>query len=233
MKGSVMLPPLPHKNKPLLVGPSPAVSQSGAIRQLVIMVKVPVAGRVKTRLAEGIGAVRAAGFYRSALRATVARVARSPAWRSYLAVSPDLAVDWPGWPLDLPRIAQGPGDLGQRMQRILHGLPPGPTVIIGSDAPCLTATHVAEAFGALGSHDAVIGPAPDGGYWLIGLKRSPRVVRPFDGVRWSSTHTLEDTLSNLSGVDVARLDELDDVDEVSEFKRLGAHAGMIVPRACA
>lgn len=192
---------------------------------LVVMVKVPVAGRVKTRLAKGIGHARAIGFYRAGLDALIGRVYRPERWHTYLAVAPDTGVSTAIWPQRCRRFAQGGGDLGARMQRVMDRLPPGPVIIIGSDVPGITATHIARAFYALRGVDAVIGPSPDGGYWLIGLRRRPRVARIFDGVRWSHAQTLADTLRNMTGLRVSRIDELDDVDDADDYARLGSGAG--------
>ena len=104
------------------------------------------------------------------------------------------------------------GDLGQRMRRLFAGLPPGPAIIIGSDIPAIEGEHIAHAFRLLGSNDAVLGPATDGGYWLIGLKRTPSLLAPFAKVRWSSPHALADTLANLKGKSVAFAATLSDVD---------------------
>ncbi len=182
------------------------------------MVKAPVAGQVKTRLASTIGVGAATGFYRSMLARTVRRLDGDSRWRTLLGVTPDRSVWSPVWPTCDGLVPQGPGDLGARMGRLFERLPPGPVVIIGSDIPGIEPSDIAVAFTALGSHDAVLGPAPDGGYWLIGLKRSPRVPRPFAGVRWSSEHTLRDTLANLNDCRVALLRELADVDTADDYR---------------
>ena len=104
------------------------------------------------------------------------------------------------------------------MQRLFERLPPGPVVIVGSDIPALRAAHVAQAFMLLGRADAVLGPALDGGYWLIGLKRSPRVLAPFAGVRWSSADALADTLVHLDGKRVALAPTLRDVDTSEAYR---------------
>src|SRR3546814_16124850 len=83
------------------------------------------------------------------------------------------------------------------MDRVMRVLPPGPAVIIGTDIPDIRPRHAAAAFRALGRHDAVFGPAADGGYWLVGLRRRPTIPRAFDGVRWSTEHALADTRANL------------------------------------
>jgi len=105
------------------------------------------------------------------------------------------------------------------MQRLLTRLPPGPVVIVGSDIPALSPSLLAGAFKCLGSADAVIGRATDGGYWLIGLKRSPKVLSPFADVRWSGPHALADTLANLEGKRVAFVATLRDVDTKADLQR--------------
>ncbi|MFA5948943.1 MAG: TIGR04282 family arsenosugar biosynthesis glycosyltransferase [Hyphomicrobium sp.] len=186
---------------------------------VVVMVKVPALGRVKTRLSREIGAVRAAQFYRQSLATVVARLKGSE-WRLVLAVAPDNGAG----SRQLPRcvhIAQGTGDLGQRMQRVMDRLPAGPVIIIGSDIPGVGRRHIRRAFRLLGQHDAVLGPAGDGGYWLVGFKRRPRVPCGFERVRWSGPHALADTMRNLAGLRVAFADQLDDVDEAADLARLG------------
>ncbi len=192
-----------------------------ADRHLVIFAKAPRLGRVKTRLARDIGAVAAWSFYRHGLDTLARRLAADRRWRCWLAVSPDTAL-WTGqrWPVGCDLISQGDGDLGQRMARVAAVLPPGPVVIVGADVPDITRDHAAAVFQALGDHDAVFGPAPDGGYWLVGLRRRPRFVDPFRGVRWSSPHALADTRGNCPvHWRVAELETLEDVDDGAAYRR--------------
>lgn len=182
------------------------------------MLKEPRPGRVKTRLGRGIGMVAAAWWFRHQCRALLRRL-DDPRWRLVLAVAPDAAGKASrAWPGHLPRVPQGPGDLGARMHRLLAGLGPGPVVIVGADIPGITPAHVARAFAALGGHDAVVGPAPDGGYWLIGTRHRPPAAL-FRGVRWSGPHALADTLASAPGLRVARIDILADVDEPADLAR--------------
>lgn len=193
-------------------------------RTLAIFAKAPRMGRVKTRLARDIGGLAALRFYRGQLHRLAWDMSGDPRWRTVLCVAPDTSVDAGGWPAGVPRIGQGPGDLGERMQRAFDSLGPGPVVIVGADIPGVTRDHVAQAFQALGHADAAVGPADDGGYWLIGLKRRPRVPRPFANVRWSGPHALADTLANLSGLRIATLPTLIDVDTGDDLKRLQSKA---------
>jgi len=187
-------------------------------RHLVLMGKAPRIGRVKTRLARGIGLVAAWNFYRRTLFSTAQKL-KGPGWTCWLATSPDLSRFTPRqWPKLWTLIAQGGGDLGHRMLKPWHDLPPGPVVVIGADIPHIQPQVIAAAFKVLRYNDFVFGPSTDGGYWLVGAKRTPRVVDLFEGVRWSTEHALSDTLANLpKGCTVGFVKTLSDVDEASDL----------------
>ena len=135
-----------------------------------------------------------------------------------LAVTPDRATR-PGrrWPRRLARRPQGAGDLGARMARAFRASPKGQVVIVGADIPGIASSHVAHAFAALGWADIVLGPARDGGYWLIGAKGAARAADMFAQVRWSTKHALADTRANLDGRRVAIVDVLDDIDDRNSY----------------
>ena len=194
------------------------------------MAKEPCLGRVKTRLGREIGAVAATGFYRCVAANLIRRLARDRRWHTVLAVAPDRALASPFWPADIDRLRQGPGDIGQRMARQLSGDRSGPAVLVGSDIPGLKASHIADAFALLRRHQAVFGPAEDGGFWLIGLNSRTRLAGLFDGVRWSSPHALADTLKNASSLRVALAARLPDVDDAASYAQ-AAHAGTRVTPA--
>lgn len=189
----------------------------GLQRHLVVFARLPRLGRGKRRLARDVGDLEALRFQRATLATTLRRIGRDPRWMTWLAVTPDRSGPWPAW---FPTHPQGPGDLGQRMTKVACRLPTGPVVIIGSDIPDISATLIARAFRLLGYKDAVFGPAPDGGYWLVGLRRRPHLVAPFRHVRWSSMHALADTLANLKGHAVGFVDPLEDVDDGAALGRL-------------
>jgi glycosyltransferase A (GT-A) superfamily protein (DUF2064 family) len=112
------------------------------------------------------------------------------------------------------------------MRRALAACPPGPAVLIGADIPALGPEHIAEAFRLLGKHDLVFGPAADGGFWLVGARRSPRLPPLFGQVRWSSPHALQDALVNLPRkVSVGFAARLKDVDDGAAHRRLRARGG--------
>jgi len=189
------------------------------------MAKLPVAGGVKTRLAREIGVAGATRFARHAAAALLRRVACDRRWQTALAIAPDNSLRSPVWTRGVARMPQGGGDLGTRMQRIFDRGRAGPMLIVGTDVPGIRPAHIAEAFRLLGRYDAVLGPATDGGYWLVGLKRRPCVPRPFAGVRLSSPHALADTLANLGTCRVAFIETLSDVDDGDGFAASAAYFG--------
>ncbi|MBT8153217.1 TIGR04282 family arsenosugar biosynthesis glycosyltransferase [Epibacterium ulvae] len=188
-------------------------------KTLVVMIKEPRPGRVKTRLGRDIGLVSSAWWFRHH-SADLLRRLRDPRWRIILATAPDTAVSSRVWPADLDRITQGTGDLGQRMTRMLKSAAKtGPVCLIGADIPGIQRAHIARAFGALGDHDAVFGPAPDGGFWLVGARHPKRLPRgAFAGARWSSIYALSDSLDTLHGQRIALVDTLADVDTVEDLR---------------
>lgn len=194
--------------------------------RLVIMVKQPVAGNVKTRLGRDIGSCGAAAFYRHTLSNVVKRMACDRRWLTLLSVSPASAIEAPVWPLGVPRMPQCAGDIGVRMQAIFNRVPPGPVVIIGTDIPGAAPAHIAEAFHMLGRNDMVFGPATDGGFWLVGMRRSPRIIAAFAGaIRWSAPETLDDCLAGLSHLGVATAATLRDVDSAVDLALLSGVVG--------
>lgn len=196
-----------------------AISREHKGRHLVVFLKEPRPGRVKTRLAKDIGYIAAAAWYRRQCERLIRRVCFDERWNAVLAVSPDAeGMASRVWPSSLPRLPQGRGDLGTRMKRAFSLLPPGHAIIIGSDVPGITPVEVERAFRLLGDNHAVFGPSPDGGYWLVGFKRVCAMPSgAFKGVRWSSVHALADSRRSLKGLRIALADELGDVDEAADL----------------
>ncbi len=195
-------------------------------RALTVFAREPVAGRVKTRLAEGIGTAGAARVYAVLLEYTLAAVGQSEV-ESMVSLATDPSGPWAA-KLELSYEIQGRGDLGKRMsecfaRRFSDGAKSA--VIIGSDNARLRSDHIHSAFTALDRFPIVLGPADDGGYWLVG-QRSPGVDL-FSTVPWSSSETLDATRSRLRALAVEwhELETLPDIDTEEDLKR-----AMVDPR---
>jgi uncharacterized protein len=196
-------------------------------RHLVLFVRAPALGSGKRRLARDIGDVAALRFERLMLARLLRRLGSDRRWHLRIAVAPDRARHRKRlWPHGVPVVAQGAGDLGERMQRALTACPPGPAVLVGTDIPALGPHHIAAAFHLLGHYDVVFGPAADGGFWLVGARRSPRLPPLFGQVRWSNPHTLEDALAGLQRrVSVGIAATLKDIDDGEAYRRLMPRRG--------
>lgn len=192
--------------------------------QIIVLLKAPRLGLAKTRLASAIGEAEALSAYHTLVGCLLARIARLKCVQ--LRFTPcDAAAEiasWlkPGW-VSQP---QGTGDLGDRLSSAVassrsHGF--SKTIIIGSDCPYLEADDLVGAALSLDDHDVVLGPAADGGYWLIGLKESQPEL--FTGIEWSSERVLQQTLSaarrlGLTCELLRTLSDVDSLDDWTEFK---------------
>jgi uncharacterized protein len=183
---------------------------------VVVFARAPRLGTVKRRLARDIGDRAALRFHRDTLIGLLRDLLRDSRFRTVLALTPDGAQD--RLPVRVRRMAQGRGDIGARMDRACRAFPRGNVAIVGSDIPDANAADLRAAFRALGRHDAVFGPAEDGGYWLVALG-ARRPAQPFDNARWSTEYALADTLRNFRGRRVARVRMLRDVDTACDLPR--------------
>lgn len=186
--------------------------------RLIVFMREPRRGLVKRRLAAGIGDKAAFDFYRATAEKTL-RLARDPRWCLSVAATPDSAARrLAGRGYDV--VPQGRGDLGARMAAALARFPGEPAIIVGTDIPGLTVGHIARAFRLLRRADAVFGPAKDGGFWLVGLRRPELARRAFAKVRWSGPHALADVRANLPATArIAAAEMLEDVDDAAAYRR--------------
>ena len=192
---------------------------------LLIYAKPPRIGLSKTRLASGLGRAEAQRIARFTMARTI-RAACDPRWQTHLYAAPDnhLADTLGGlWPAHLIRRGQGYGDLTARLDKGLREASPGPVLFIGSDAPDISPGLIWQAIQSLKRHDAAFGPASDGGFWLFGANKMPRMRSPFVNVRWSGPHAMSDVRCNLPHrAKVALLPELIDVDEAEDWRSWGS-----------
>ena len=190
-----------------------------ATRSVVVMARPAVAGEVKSRLAEACSERFALAVYRLMLRRTLRRVAGG-SWSTVVAVAPSGGERRRHRFRGLATMAQSGRDLGERMHEAFAAMPPGPVVMVGTDIPGLRRQHISRAFRALQRHQAVFGPALDGGYWLVGLAPELRDAGIFSPVRWSTRHALADTLENIpAACATALIGTLGDVDTVEDVER--------------
>ena len=113
------------------------------------------------------------------------------------------------------------------MIRALKAAAPRPALLIGADIPSVAPSHLRRAFRALGRADLVLGPAADGGFWLIGAKGRALAgaERRLAGVRWSAPTTMTETLSRFRDMRIERVDLLRDVDSGADLTQAGAQGG--------
>lgn len=228
-------------------GPPLSLSQ----RQLGVFLKAPLAGTVKTRLGATLGmaaAARIAAAFAADVLERMAGVADVDPW-VFHAPAGKLECCMALIPVPIRSrlhfVAQTGGSLGDRMVNALEALleaepgvergPPRRAVLIGSDLPTIDGERLVEAFDALDQHDLVLGPATDGGYYLIGMKVPCAAL--FEGVPWSTAAVLETTLRRAGdlGLAVALLPTERDVDDFADLEalwhclRARRRAGLAVP----
>jgi uncharacterized protein len=201
------------------------VPRSG--RALGIFVKAPSPGRVKTRLAAAIGAAAAATLYRRlgrrVVEATVGSGYRTTVWFTPAGRGPDVR----RWLAGTGRVAFRPQRGAGLGARLIHAFArefaagAGRVVIVGSDCPAVHRRIIRAAFTALGTHDVVLGPALDGGYYLIGLA-APRPAL-FRAVAWSTAAVARETRARAGalGLSCRLLRPLRDVDTVRDARAWG------------
>ena len=191
------------------------------MNSLIIFARHPELGRVKTRLAAGIGNEAALEAYRALLahtRAVVAPLAvHKTVWLTGEVAPVAGATEWSGF----EQRPQPAGDLGEKMQAAFtydFARPVEAAVIIGTDCPGLTTGHLTAAFAALRTNDVVLGPAVDGGYYLLGMTRLHPAL--FANKPWSTATVRAETLADAArlGLRVHLLPELQDVDTVDDLR---------------
>jgi hypothetical protein len=189
---------------------------------LIVFARFPVPGKTKTRLIPKLGEHGAARLHRDMTRYTIGSANELP---------PEIRIElWcdggseheirESFGSDAPVRFQADGDLGKRMFvsfSYSFGRGFGSVVLVGTDCPSLTPDIMKRAFELLETTDCVIGPAHDGGYYLIGLNRSCREI--FEGISWGRSDVLDQTLAkaHASGLSISLLDVLHDIDRPEDI----------------
>ncbi|MCH2084367.1 MAG: TIGR04282 family arsenosugar biosynthesis glycosyltransferase [Saprospiraceae bacterium] len=190
---------------------------------LIIFVKNPELGKVKTRLAETVGDEKALEIYKALLKHTKDVALQLNADRM-LYYSEDVPEEEDMWPDDdFQKYIQYGEVLGERMYYAFEDALAvhDKAIIIGSDCASLTPEIVAEAFDALDRFNFVVGPATDGGYYLLGMKKLQ--IEMFQQMPWSTDQVLPETLARINalGKTVYQLPELSDIDYEEDWKKHG------------
>jgi hypothetical protein len=191
-------------------------------RAIIIMAKVPQAGKVKTRLQPLLTPKQSAEFANCLLQDTINKVNQTKN-KLIIAYSPSEQRNFFDGFHNLVLTAQNGSDLGERMFNAFQfafSQNLDSVVMIGTDSPTFPPEFINKAFDFLINSDAVLGKTEDGGFYLIGLKKLDR--RIFEAVEWSSPTTFQQTKNNLEKLDFS-LSELPvwyDVDEPKDLKRL-------------
>jgi rSAM/selenodomain-associated transferase 1 len=189
---------------------------------LIIFIRNPEKGKVKTRLAAEVGEERALAIYQ-ALLGHVRLVSKAFSCRRLLYYSHfvDREDEWSS--RFFSKRQQRGKDLGDRMnQAFIETLKEAErAVIIGSDCPLLSTVHLQEAFSRLSEKDYVVGPAEDGGYYLLGMKEPSSFL--FENMKWSTPDVCRQTLDRIrqKGKSVHILPTLSDVDYASDWEKYG------------
>jgi uncharacterized protein len=202
-----------------------AVANQDAARELlIIFTRYPVPGQTKTRLIPVLGAVGAANLQRWMTERMVRLAALMPAtvWICYCGGTIAQMQEWLGsWDMRWDMRSQGDGDLGERMANAFAaGFAAGfaRVVIVGVDCPGLDESGILAAFAMLHDREVVFGPAIDGGYYLIGLRRF--IPELFVAVDWGTERVLAQSVNHLSrlGLSFGQLEPLGDVDVAADLE---------------
>jgi rSAM/selenodomain-associated transferase 1 len=189
---------------------------------LIIMAKNAIKGKVKTRLAEDLGEEETLHFYENLLSITqlITNDLKADKFIFYSDFIPDKDVyDSKNYQ---KQVQIDSNDLGDRMKaafEYVFQLGYKSTIIIGTDCPYLTTSILDSGFTLLNQNDVVIGPALDGGFYLLGCKKMPSLN--FNDIVWSTENVLNQLLSNLEKLDLKAhlLDALEDIDNVENWLR--------------
>jgi rSAM/selenodomain-associated transferase 1 len=193
---------------------------------VAVLAKAPVPGFAKTRLIPALGA-HAAAFLQERLTEQAVATAREAALgRVVVWGAPDIthaALRTLAAKHQVRLARQPDGDLGARMFAAIADAR-GPALVIGTDCPALTPAHLRESAQALPSHDAVVIPAEDGGYVLIGMNHPHEVL--FSGMTWSTDRVMAETRSRIARAgltchELPPLWDIDDPDDVDRMEREG------------
>jgi rSAM/selenodomain-associated transferase 1 len=201
---------------------------------IILFLKYPVKGKVKTRLAKTIGDEKAVRLYKKLSENIIATISKLSNSHKYIFYSEKEEKDLiNNWIKDKCFFAAQDGeDLGKRMKNAFnqvfsHGA--RKVIILGSDIPDLSKEIIEEAISKLDENDIVIGPSPDGGYYLLGMKKYSPFL--FDNIIYSTNSVLEETIGKIKKKKLSyhilqTLEDIDTEDELKEWLKMGKNKNL-------
>jgi rSAM/selenodomain-associated transferase 1 len=189
---------------------------------LIIIAKYPANGAVKTRI-NGLSDEQRVDLYSRLLNDTMKKLSSIPGVDTFIAYAPD-DTGYYFSRFNAGLIPLSEGDLGNRMYQAFQGTFKKGYVkisLVGADIPDLTSVIINKSYNELTVHDIVFGPATDGGYYLIGMKKL--IAEVFTDVPWSADNTLEVSIKNAkqAGYSIGFTDKMTDVDTYEDAQRHG------------
>jgi uncharacterized protein len=188
-----------------------------------LFLKAPIPGAVKTRLASSLGDAGALSAYRELVEFLLKRIGSHRVHIHHTPEDPEPLISWLGD--EYTYFAQKGSDLGERLiyameLEFVHGAKK--LIFLGGDCPYVDEARLEEAFASLQDHDVVLGPASDGGYYLIGVKHI--LPELFTGVAWGSDSVFQTTVEICQkfGFSYALLPEESDVDDLKDWEKAKA-----------
>ncbi|WP_211257528.1 TIGR04282 family arsenosugar biosynthesis glycosyltransferase [Muricoccus aerilatus] len=205
-----------------MAGEMRGAARGGKAPRVALFARFPEPGRAKTRLIPTLGAEGAAALHRRLTERALSALRASglPFELRHTGAAPEAFRAWLGE--EVPLAEQGEGDLGARMA---WAAADAPAILVGADLPDLLPRHLIAAAAALESHPAVIGPAEDGGYWLLGLREPMPSL--FEPMAWGTETVFAETMTRFAagGVTPALLETLADLDRPEDLARWPELAG--------
>jgi len=197
--------------------------KEGTNTAVIVFIKNPELGKVKTRLAKSVGDDKALAIYMQLMEHTRLQMLGVEGVERYVFYSSFVDEDDDWLPIDFKARLQVEGDLGDKIKAAFREVfeVVDQAIIIGSDCAQLDSSHIQSAVDQLEKHDVVIGPTLDGGYYLLGMNGNYETL--FEDINWSTETVLQETIDkvNQQTISVKLIDKLSDIDYIEDWEQYG------------
>ena len=197
--------------------------KEGTNTAVIVFIKNPELGKVKTRLAKSVGDDKALAIYMQLMEHTRLQMLGVEGVERYVFYSSFVDEDDDWLPIDFKARLQVEGDLGDKIKAAFREVfeVVDQAIIIGSDCAQLDSSHIQSAVDQLEKHDVVIGPTLDGGYYLLGMNGNYETL--FEDINWSTETVLQETIdkANQQTISVKLIDKLSDIDYIEDWEQYG------------